>query len=46
MHLPYYCFPRYMYPVMNFMIMIDAYVIGIWWDNRKNNKITTEETNV
>ena len=44
MHLPYYCFPRYMYPIMCFIIMVDAHMLGTLWDKHKNrnNKDVTE----
>ena len=35
-HLPYYCFSRYMYIIMCFIIMISAYILSIWIG--QNNK--------
>lgn len=38
LHLPYYCFPRYVYPIMCFILMIDAHFICHLWDKRKSKK--------
>ena len=43
MHLPYYCFSRYMYPIMCFILMTDAYVICVLWEKYKEKKNISEK---
>lgn len=36
-HLPYYCFPRYVYPVISLIIMVDAQIIyNIYCEEKEN----------
>ena len=42
-HLPFYCFPRYMYPAMFIVLMINAYCIYHVWLTLKNGVIRYKE---
>ena len=37
-HLPFYCFPRYVFPVIPFLMMFSAYAINLFISRKKANR--------
>ena len=36
LHLPFYCFPRYVFPIMNFFLLTNGYVICLLFETLKS----------